>query len=160
MLHNKKRSNQIDNIYDETNACIDGLEFIENLYEISGVVINTDSLPGYLNMYANEARYCYAHNLFIGSIALCRTMIELCLNEIYRNKNIPEVPLVEAYEKSSFDLIEYLFHDNQSTKKRLHRLRIKLNGYVHGQPKNIKEEMKKIYLETINCINEIYDANS
>ena len=153
--------NYTDAYYDEDidhiEAMIEGSDCISNLYSISGIVVKTDSIPDNLKLYASQARYCYACNLNIATISLCRSMIEICLNDIYRRYISPNIPREEVYQKSLYDLIENLFENDHIIKKRFHKLRREMNKCIHGDPVKSTIDIDNIYMKTINCINEIYD---
>lgn len=62
-------------------------EFIDNLLSIQFLFLKTDRYPREMNRFAIEIRSCYAFQQSTAACALCRTLLEIAVKDIYKKIN-------------------------------------------------------------------------
>jgi len=116
-------------------------------------------VPKQLNSYFGEARSCYALTKYLAAIVLCRTALQIFLNDIYYKNITSNMPRSEAKMDSLCDLIDETI-DDRELKARLHKLRRAMNEFVHPNVHNQKAGTIDIYRETIICLHLVDEVFS
>ena len=64
--------------------------YIEELYEVGSLVVSAGRLPDYLEDLINEIRHCFVFKQFHATCALCRTVLEISVRDIFELQGLDD----------------------------------------------------------------------
>ena len=134
-------------------------DYVRNLYEIGSLTLGI-SFPKNLENYVQDARSCYAFEIYNGVLALSRTILETCIREIYiklhpnkRNKNnVIHMDLWKVKE-----MIREVSRGD--LKRRLDEMYDKLGNIIHGHTTVGRKEARESFRDTLKIVHELYASH-
>ena len=66
----------------------DPYDYIEELYEVGSLVVGAGRLPDFLEDLINELRHCYVFKQYHATCALCRTVLEISIRDMYEQQGL------------------------------------------------------------------------
>lgn len=143
-------------------------DYVDAILDTVALVLRANSLPPDIRTFLHEMRQCYAFKQYLATIVLCRTSLELgLLNLFYKNirrisiehetldkKYIEDwIPTFKIMRESISSLKEFQ-HFNKPLKNLYHEL----SRYVHGQHHTAQETAKKLMIQTIQILHDLYEV--
>jgi hypothetical protein len=134
-------------------------DYIEGLYKIRGLILGT-SVPDNLDRFVDEARQCYAFQRYNAVYSLCRTILEVSIQNICErkkiiNRNRENVYFFDRYKVST--LIDKV--SRGSLKDRIRDIYGQTSFLVHGNKVVNAEEAENMLLDTIKTVEMLYEYN-
>ena len=158
--------------------------YIRDLYNCGVLIARIGSLPEFLKDFINEVRECFAFEKYLAVCALCRTILEISIRDLYdlegfNDKKSEEHAIAENYfrEKKKGDKRKYVedynisLHDMMNILCRLpeyenfrqkiqeiRELKTEMNRVIHGNKTSTRKESKNMIKRSLELIHNLYDV--
>lgn len=160
-----------------------GEAYAEALLKSQLLILRSERLPEELNHFADEIRSCYAFQNYTAAYALCRTLFEIAVRDLFvsnglhvngskyseytwqylrdKNKKGNKITTIDDFDPKLFDRIEILLmlpkfaHFNNE----MHEVRELGNSIVHANRRGTKKTATKMIQLTFQTIHNLYEEN-
>lgn len=134
-------------------------EYVSGLAELRPLVL-TGSVGDSVSRLVRQVKNCYAFQQYDAAYGLCRVVIEASVRDIcVRRKLFPDLgENVVLFEKFNWSQLR----DKVSSgvlRERLGRLYSDLSAVLHGRKTVEKDEARRAFEETLQVVEELYNAN-
>jgi hypothetical protein len=178
LLEEKLTNEEIDQLADDYFAR--GYGYVLGLYHAGALIARVGSLPVNLKSFLQEVRECYAFERYLAVCALCRTVLEISVKDIYNlegfNDRDSEVHHIAAeYFDTKYGSRDYKTVENYNIsladarnvlcrlpefkdfKWRIRNLQQVLNKVVHGRETPGPGKAHELVKETLEIVHELYE---
>jgi len=133
--------------------------YVENLCEVGSLILGV-SFPDNLRVIIQEARSSYAFENFHAVHALCRTIIETCIREMYLKRN-PTNRSRAGVRNIDLYRVKQMIHETSvgTLRNQIDNLYDKLSNVIHGHKTINKKEARESFRDTLKLVHELYAAN-
>lgn len=166
-----------------------GYSYAKSLYHAGALIASVGELPDNLSPVLQEVRECYALERYLAVCTLCRTVLEISVDDIYAaeglnndlsdnyiyvKNNIQEgqrrqvskildsdETYPEYFDPSLFDQITMLcvLPKYKNLRGTLHNLRDKMNSLVHRGGIPGRKRAKKFLTDTLQVVHQLYELS-
>ena len=146
---------------DEFYSWFSHYEYIDGMLKVGALILGVgiDKIPQLLSPCIQQIRHCFVFQQYLAVCALCRTAMEISIRNICLKKGILEddqgkIINLRQYQEKLGKMINKV--SKGDLRKRLHALRDKMNGVIHGRRNVKRDEAKKIVKDTLKAIQDLY----
>lgn len=113
-------------------------DFILNMHEIGAIILDFKKVPTFLSSYICEIRKSYSFGNYLAVIALCRSLIEICVHRAYQlkwereNRTKSREAVFRSEIKSFWNHTKEVCQNNRGLKNKIDEVYENLNNIVHG----------------------------
>ena len=152
--------------------------YIEDLYEVGSLVVSAGRLPDYLEDLVEEMRHCFVFKQFHATCALCRTVLEISVRDIFELQGLDDphsdnyIYVEQRISKSNrrwfmddpdpplAQMIGMLclLRPYRHMKKELRDIVSRGNDMVHGNRSVTRDEADYILRTTLRLIHDMYEV--
>ncbi len=153
-------------------------DYIEGLYEVGSLVLGVGALPDFLEDLVGELRHCFVFQQYNATCALCRTVLEICLRDVFERAGLDD-PHSENYlyveqriaksthrwfldveDPSLAQMIGMLclLRPYRALKNQLRTIVDRGNDIVHGHINVDREEAERMLRATLQAIHDLYEV--
>lgn len=157
-----------------------GYDYVRDLYGVGTLIAGVGELPSSLSLFVDELRQCYVFQRYLAIYALCRTVIEITIQDIYKKNDLDD-PKSENRIRVKALILQtdpnFQFPDSAPTLyqmikmltslrsyklmgDRLHNIRKKTNSLVHGNRDIGGVKPAEIMRETLQAVHDLYEVKS
>ena len=158
-----------------------GESYIRDLYNCGILIARIGSLPEFLKDFINEVRECFAFEKYLAVCALCRTILEISIRDLYnlegfndkksqehaiaegyfsKKKKGSKWKYAEDYNISLHDMTNVLckLPEYENFRQEIRDLKTEMNRVIHGNKTSNREESKNMIKRTLELIHNLYDV--
>lgn len=161
-----------------------GYDYIKELFGVGTLIVNVGDLPSSLSKFVDELRLCYVFQSYLAVYALCRTVLEISLRDVYDKNNLNNqesknyrqvketisqtenfLPRDKKFrfpkkDPTLFQMIKMLISldSYKHLGKALDDIREKTNPLVHGNIDDHKSKPMKIIRSTLQALHNLYEV--
>lgn len=155
-------------------------DFIDRLFSIQLLFLKTDKFPQEMYRIADEIRNCYAFHQTTAGFALCRTLFEIAIKDVYKKNNLHKpnsscfsivydyidssgvkINRIENFNPTLSQRIEILTRLSKFSdiKQQLDNVRLLGNEIIHGDYIANDSLALEMIQKTFQVIQDIYERN-
>ena len=174
---------EIENIASkEFHSWFSGEEYVMAMFKSQMLILKAGRLPKFLNGFVNQIRISFAFQLYSASYALCRTILEIAVRDLYESNKLHKYDTehakhtveyfkeknkdnkkatIDKFDPDLYDRIEILSKLSQFSefKGKMHDVRMDANSLIHANRMANAEEAKHMIQNTFGLIHNLYEAN-
>ncbi|MEZ4700700.1 MAG: hypothetical protein R2834_10255 [Rhodothermales bacterium] len=154
--------------------------YIEGLYDVGSVVLGIGLLPDFLEDLVNELRNCFVFQQYNATCALCRTVLEISVRDIFVRAGLDDPHsqnylyveqrvahtshrwFLDAEDPSLAQMIGMLclLRPYRALKHQLRHIVDRGNDLIHGYIKVDRKEAEHMLRATMQAIHDLYEVEN
>lgn len=154
--------------------------YVEQLYEVGSLVLGVRKLPDFLEDLVNELRNCFVFQQYNATCALCRTVLEISVRDIFDRAGLNDPHsanylyveqrvahtsqrwFLDAEDPSLAQMIGMLclLRPYRAMKNQLRDIVDRGNDLIHGYVKIDRDEAERMLRATLQAIHDLYEVES